>query len=140
METKNKPSRRTKNLTVSPFSQRFRYDLPGSGWTKSKQVGPMNTNVQQASAVPRCFAEFPYNVLCQEVGMHIRQLHGATFKGFLGNGETTCLRFGLQGHDFTVEERNGRLLLMAENPRCPEPLLHQVQAHFAALLTPHLSE
>lgn len=100
----------------------------------------MKTNAQQAMAVPRCFAEFPYRVPWQEVGVHIGQLYGVTLKGFIGKGETTCLRFELQGEEFSVDERSGRLLLIAKNPHCPEELLHEVQAHFAALLTPHLSE
>lgn len=133
-------TRRTRNLAVSPFSQRFQDGIPGAGRTKSKQGGVMNPKAQDASLVPRRFAEFPYSVSCQEVGIHIGQLYGATFKGFLGDGETTCLRFELEGEDFTVEERSGRLVLVAENPDCRDDLLHEIQSHFAALLTPHMSE
>lgn len=92
-----------------------------------------------AETKPRTFAEFLITKSWQEVGEHIRRLHGANFVGFTAGGNSASLRFELSGHDFCIKEA-GRVFAFTVADDCPDRLLHKVQSHFASLLSSHLAD
>ena len=102
-------------------------------------IGPCMPSLIATDTASRTFAEFPITKLWQEVGQHIRSLHGANFVGFTTDASATSLKFQLSGYDFFVEEA-GPVFAFSVAAECPERLLHKVQSHFAALLSTHLRD
>ncbi|MBA4107918.1 MAG: hypothetical protein C0485_19470 [Pirellula sp.] len=86
---------------------------------------------------PRYFAEFVVTRSWQEIGLHVRRLHSATFLGFTGRGEKSCLRFEFCGHDFCIHEADRIFTISVDDRSCPEALIRNVQRHFANLLAPN---
>lgn len=96
---------------------------------------------QLASPVPRTFAEFPFDQSWHEIAVHARRLNGATHVGHFGDDhEQIWLRFMYMGEDFCIQDGGERLKLSVDDGQCPESILHEVQRHFAPLLSPALSE
>ena len=92
-----------------------------------------------ADAKPRDFAEFLITKSWQEVGQHLRLLRGAQFVGFTTGSHAASLQFELTGYDFFVREA-GRVFAFSVAGDCPDRLLHNVQSHFASLLSSHLDD
>lgn len=88
-------------------------------------------------ATPHSFAEFVVTRSWQEVGLHVRRLHSATYLGFTGRGEKSCLQFEFCGHDFCIHEAERIFTFSVDDPSCPESLIRNVQRHFATLLAPN---
>ncbi|WP_428304830.1 hypothetical protein [Lacipirellula sp.] len=88
---------------------------------------------------PRTFAEFVLTKSWQDIGMQVHRL-GGTYQGFSGQGHNAQIDFTYRGYQFCIQEAGRILLLRVEDSRCPDIVLHEVQHHFAALLSSHLSD
>jgi hypothetical protein len=96
---------------------------------------------QQLEVVPRTFAEFSARKSWPEILDHARQLHGAKQVGLFGQGAyESWVSFNYQGYDFSIVDSGSRYSIAVDDSSCDFPLLHVVQRHFAALLSPDLSD
>jgi hypothetical protein len=96
---------------------------------------------QQLEAVPRTFAEFSAQKSWSEILDHARRLHGAKQVGLFGQGAyESWVSFNYQGYDFAIVESDSRCSINVDDSTCDYLVLHEVQRHFAALLSPDLSD
>jgi hypothetical protein len=89
---------------------------------------------------PRTFAEFEGNRSWHDIGVQVRRLDGAIYLGFTSDRRDASMRFTFHGQDFRIKEDNRRFAFAVEDSNCPERILWEVQSHFAALLSPSLTD
>lgn len=89
---------------------------------------------------PRTFAEFNVTRSWHDIAVQVRRLDGAIHIGFTSDRRDASLRFTFRGQDFRIRAEIQRFMLVVEDSNCPERILWEVQSHFAALLSPNLTD
>lgn len=70
---------------------------------------------------------------------HVALLAGAELRGFVTDDVTEAwIDFSFRGATFSINNQLGEWWFFAEDPACPEPVLHEVLDHFERLLHPAL--
>ena len=95
--------------------------------------------VAQLNHSPKIFAEFVLTKSWQEIGMQVHRL-GGTYQGFSGEGHNARIDFSYRDYEFHIQEAGRIVLLKVQDSTCPEIVLSEVQRHFAALMSSHLSD
>ena len=123
------------------FAERYRRSENRSRWSdRNRSVPPAIRSHEEMADGPRTFAEFPFDRSWQELLIHTRRLQGATHIGLFGRGEQTWIRFAYMGESFGLQDGGHRLTLTVDDAECPDAVLHIVQSHFAAVLSPALQD
>ena len=91
-------------------------------------------------SAPRTFAEFVVTRSWHDVGIQVRRLDGAIYLGFTSDRRDASMRFTFHGQDFLIREDKLHFSFAVEDSNCPERILREVQSHFAALLSPSLTD
>jgi hypothetical protein len=123
------------------FAERYRRSENRSMWSDRNQSVPPAISSHEAMANgPRTFAEFPFDRSWQELLIYTQRLPAASHIGIFGRGDETWIRFVYMGESFGLQDGGHRLTLTVDDAECPDAVLHIVQSHFAAVLSPALQD
>jgi hypothetical protein len=83
----------------------------------------------------RLSASLPMSALGHRVRDHAASLQGAELTGFIDPGfAEVWIDFRYRGHRFSINAQLGEYWFFADDPDCPDAILHEFVRHFSALL------